>query len=326
MSKLRRLPPLATLRVFEAVARHLNLTRAAGELGMTQSAVSYQLKQLEEWLGLPLVLRTTRSAALTEEGRVFAASLHGIFDQLGIAVETAQRKQVSGTLAITTFHTFGMHWLTPRLGSLHARVPDMTVQLDLDGRLVDFKREAFDVGFRVTENGGKWPDLISEELFTFDLTPMMTPSMRARLGADIVPEDLLRLPRIGMHQLAPNDVQGLGGDYMWRTWFEAAGATDSGSPLTLELQAQATAGQAVLAGHGVALLTPWLFRRELAEGLLIAPFSAVVPERNRCYFVYPADRAGDPKIVAFRDWLQDEIAAHNMLDVSSVRLAAASVR
>src|SRR5689334_20848898 len=151
------LPPLAAVRVFEATARHLSFTRAAAELGMTQAAVSYQIKLLEERIGVPLFLRRPRQVALTEAGQRFAPQVTEAFALLADAY-AAVRGIAEGTLVISTIQTFASNWLARHLGSFHLLHPSLAVRLETQSRMVDFAREEIDVGIR--SGGGKWPGLV----------------------------------------------------------------------------------------------------------------------------------------------------------------------
>ena len=146
----RQLPPLNALRAFEAVARSLSFTKAAAELGMTQAAVSYQIKLLEERLGAPLFLRHPRAVALTEAGQWLAPRTTEAFDILRDAYERfAEREQQ--TLTVNTMHTFAAQWLSPRLGRFQLRHPKIAVRMETTTRLVDFAREEVDVVIRSGE-------------------------------------------------------------------------------------------------------------------------------------------------------------------------------
>src|SRR5690349_7067844 len=134
MSKSDNLPPLAAIRVFEAAARHLSFTRAAGELGMTQAAVSYQIMLLEERVGAPLFLRRPRELVLTETGQRLAPETNRAFDILRDAFEDLARDD--GTLLVNTMHTFAAQWLAPRLGTFNLQHPQIAVRLETTTRVV----------------------------------------------------------------------------------------------------------------------------------------------------------------------------------------------
>src|SRR3954447_10884840 len=136
------LPPLSAVRVFEAAARHLSFTKAAEELGMTQAAVSYQIKVLEERVGTPLFLRLPRKVALSETGQRLAPAANEAFELLRTAFTSARDKS-QGVLSMTVVTTFATNWLVPRLGSFQYANPSLAVRLDTSTRLIDFSREEF---------------------------------------------------------------------------------------------------------------------------------------------------------------------------------------
>lgn len=290
------LPPLAAVRVFESAARHLSFTKAAAELGMTQAAVSYQIKLLEERVGVPLFLRRPRQVALTEAGRRFAPAVTEAFALISEAYASA-RNIAGGTLTISTVQTFASNWLARHLGSFQIAHPQLAVRLDTSSRMVDFSREEVDIAIR--SGGGKWLGLAVHMLFPADFAPMLSPRLAESIGGVREPADLLKLPI-----LDPRDP-------WWTRWFATAGvATDDlarrpGS----SMGSQASEGSAAVAGQGVAILTPAFFTAELADGRLVQPFDLVSDDGHGFYLVYPEARRNVSKIRAFRDWLLAEVAA-----------------
>jgi LysR family glycine cleavage system transcriptional activator len=286
------LPPLAAIRVFEAAARHLSFTKAANELGMTQAAVSYQMKVLEERIGAPLFLRRPRQVALTEVGERLAPAVTDAFNQLRAAYDDA-RGGGRATLVISTVLTFASNWLARRLGSFQIAHPEIAVRIDASSRMVDFTREAVDIGIR--SGNGKWPGVVSHLLVKADFAPMLSPKLAEGIKR---PADLLKL-RI----LDPTDP-------WWRQWFAAAGVPDpelAGRPDT-SMGSQAYEANAAMAGQGVAVLTRAFFTEELAAGRLVQPFDIVCTDNHAYWLAYPEARRNVPKIRAFREWLLAEIA------------------
>lgn len=288
------LPPLATIRVFEAAARLLSFTKAAEELGMTQAAVSYQIKILEERIGGPLFIRKARQVELTEAGQRFSPRVTDIFRQLSEAYLSVQGG-AGNQLNITTTQTFAAGWLSRRLGSFQVANPELAVRVDSSNRLVDFAREDMDVGIRV--GSGKYPGLVSHYLFDGDFSPMLSPKLAESIGGVSKPEDLLKLPLLGSD------------DYWWVKWFTAAGVpynSKHARPGT-NFGAQSYEANAAIAGQGVALLTRHLYRGEIAEGRLVQPFDTVGTDDDGYWLVYAESRRNLPKIKAFRDWLLEEV-------------------
>ena len=290
MTMNENLPPLSALRVFEAAARHLHFTRAAEELGMTQAAVSYQIKLLEERIGSPLFLRQPRHLVLTDTGQRLAPGIIEAFDLMRTSV-AATRERAETTLAITTLVSFASNWLVHRLGAFQLRHPDIAVRLDTRNEAVDFGRTPFDLAIRA--GYGTWPGLDAHLLVRADFTPMLTPALADKVKT---PADLFDLKL-----LDPNDP-------WWRIWFEAAGIGYTRKTPTpeLKLDSQAYIGDAAVAGHGVAILTPALQADKLARGDLVQPFPLVCTDGIGFYLVYPHARRNARHIAAFRSWILSE--------------------
>lgn len=291
---MRQLPPLAAVRVFEAAARHLNFTRAAAELGMTQAAVSYQVRLLEERLGASLFRRDKGRVALSEAGLRAAPLVSSAFDTLDDAFAAA-RRETAAVLTISAASTFAINWLAPRLGSFQLRHPDLAVRLDASDTLVDFARDSADVAIRSTRQPG--PGLHSDRLFASEFMPMASPEFLVRYPL-AEPADLLAVPR-----LTPNDS-------WWQSWFTAAGVVAAGGDQAgLHLDSQVIEGAAALAAQGVALLNARMWTRELAAGRLIAPFALAATTGSSFWLVCPESRRNLPRVRQFREWLLAEVAA-----------------
>jgi LysR family glycine cleavage system transcriptional activator len=291
------LPPLAAIRCFEAAARHQSFTRAAEELGMTQAAVSYQIKLLEDRVGGQLFMRGARGVTLTEMGRQLAPSITEAFVQLRGAFAQL-RETAENVLNITALETFTTNWLVPRLGSFQLAHPEIAVRLDASGRMVDFTREEFDVGIR--SGDGKWPGLVSHGLLSAAYTPMLSPSLLEKYGPIDKPEDILELPLVD-----PTD-------NWWPSWFASAGVpgVNLSDRAGIRVMHQQLAGRAAMSGQGVAILMPAFFSEELASGRLVQPFPIVRDSPESHYWlVYPEARQRSQKIRAFRDWILGEVGA-----------------
>lgn len=291
---MRQIPPLTAVRVFEAAARHENFTRAAAELGMTQAAVSYQIRLLEERLGVPLFRRDKRRVTLTEAGRRAAGEAGRAFDILDAAFASL-RAEDEATLTITTSYTFANTWFAWRLGSFQMAHPDMAVRLLTNDDLADFAGEEVDAGVR-TGTGG-WPGLAAELLFMINFTPMCSPAFLAAHGGTLRPEELLNLPRIGPE------------DPWWGVWLRDAGVEppDELPQRGIRLGYQAHEGHAAMAGQGIAMLTPFFWRNDLAEGRLVRPFKQLSTRGWGYWLVSAEHRRLVPKIKRFREWLIAEV-------------------
>jgi LysR family transcriptional regulator, glycine cleavage system transcriptional activator len=289
-----KLPPLSAIRAFEAAARHESFTKAAAELGMTQAAVSYQVKLLEDRVGAPLFLRQARRVVLSEAGKRLAPPVAEAFHRLHGAF-AAMRETAEGVLAVTAVHTFATNWLVPRMGAFQVAHPDIAVRLEVSSRNVDFGREDFDVGIR--GGRGSWPGLKSHLLLPYRFTPLCSPDLLARYGPLDGPADLARVPRLFAH------------DDWWECWFQAAGipALPPAVPSTLAVEVQSMLGTAAASGQGVAMLMPAFFAADLAAGRLIQPFDLLATDGDSYWLVYAQERHNVPKIRAFREWMLAEV-------------------
>ncbi|MFD1883804.1 LysR substrate-binding domain-containing protein [Paracoccus pacificus] len=293
------IPPLPAIRAFEATARHLSFTRAAEELGMTQAGVSYQIRVLEEKLGGALFLRRPKGIELTALGQRLAAPTSEAFELLRDTFTSPADD--TGTFSISTLPTFAGNWLSQRLGRFQMAHPHLAVRLDSQDRLVDFKREDFDVAVR--HGLGKWPGLTAHKLFDIEFTPMLSPSLAEAAGAITTPADL-----VPMRWVDPSDPG-------WAIWLRDMGIDHPSCEARpgLRLGTQVHEARAAIAGAGIALLTPRFFRYELATGSLIQPFPHLSRDGKSYWLVYPTPRRNHPAIRAFRAFLNSEIAAEDMM-------------
>lgn len=290
---MRRLPPLSAVRVFEAAARHENFTAAAGELGMTQAAVSHQIRLLEDRLGQKLFRRERQRVILTEAGRRAALRAGRGLDEIEAAFSEL-RAEDDGALTISTTVTFANTWLAWRLGRFQVSHPDIAVRLSADNRLTDFA--AVDVAIRLGD--GDWPELSAHRLVTVDFTPMCSPAFLAARGGTIALEDLPTLPLI-----SPTEPS-------WTQWLHDVGLSPAVvGPLSgVQLDNQANEGHAAMAGQGIAILTPFLWRQDMADGRLTQLFAETSTLGQAFWLVYPEHRRRSAKIRRFREWLEAEVA------------------
>ena len=294
--KLSRKFPLNALRVFEAVARHLSFSRAGVELGMTQTAVSYQVKLLEEHLGEQLFLRQPRQIIMTATAERMMPNVGKGFELLNEAM--LQASQASGeTLEIHSSPTFASHWLARNLGSFQLDWPAIAVRLLRVSKITDFNRDPADISIRW--GVGPWPENECHLLGRFTFAPMLSPALADSLGGISRPEDLLRLPIIGAQQES------------WLHWFASAGveAPDLSAHRRHNYVEQDLCSNAALAGQGVAILNHIFFAEELASGRLVAPFNHPCRDEIGVWLVFPASRRNTPKIKAFRDWITKAVSA-----------------
>ena len=292
---MRTLPPLAAIRVFEAAARHGNFSRAADELGMTQAGVSYQMKLLEERIGAPLFARVGRAVVLTPMGQRIAPEVTAAFNGLDNAFAVARREN-DAVLAITASNTFASNWLAGRLGAFQVSRPGLAVRLDMGDAIVDLAAGDADVAIRTTREPP--PGLVCHFLMRAPIMPLASPGFIAAHAPIETPAQVMALQR-----LSPDDL-------WWQRWLDqvAGGLVASPSPPGLRLDSQLLDGNAAMAGQGVAILNPAMWKTQIAAGLLAPLLPTIAFSRSRYWLCYPEHKRNAPKVRAFREWLFAEIA------------------
>jgi LysR family glycine cleavage system transcriptional activator len=288
--------PLSAIRVFEAAARLLSFTGAARELGMTQAAVSFQVKALERRLDQALFRRLHREVALTPAGERLARAAGEAMTALRGAVSDISDLG-EGVLSITTMQTFAERWLAPRIGGFQVSHPKIAVRVDTTSHVADLLRGEADVAIRA--GGGVWPDMETIKLFPTSLTAVGPPEAVAALGPAPRPADLLDAPRVGQAS-------------EWQAWFLATGvdlpaAAQPRDRIVADNQVLEVA--AAVADGAFALASPIMFAADVAAGRLVQPFATTMPYGGGYWLVYPRDRRRARKIAAFRDWLLAQVAA-----------------
>jgi LysR family glycine cleavage system transcriptional activator len=294
--KLSRRIPLNALHVFEAVARLGSFTRAGEELGLTQTAVSYQIKLLEEGIGEPLFLRRPRQIALTETGLRMLPKVTQGFTLLAEALAEAQEGS-RDTLHINATPTFALQWLSRHLGAFQLRHAALAVRLSTTQEIIDFSREPADLALRAGR--GQWPGLREHRLMPIDFSPMLSPTLIEAAGGIEHPLDLLKTRLIDP------------GDPWWPIWFKAMGVPtpDLSGMTQSRMGAQVYEAGLAMAGQGTAMLTPAFYGDDLSSGRLVQPFATTASEGQSYFLVYPETRANLPKIRHFRDWILGEFAS-----------------
>ena len=300
----RFVPGTRALRTLEAAARHLNFTRAADELGLTPAAVSHQIKEFEDQLGVALFARTSRSVRLTEAGSVLFEASGEAMSLLNRAVAKAQKlARGQSLLKVTADAHFAAKWLMRRVDGFRALRPDIELRFDISFDLRDFDSDDVDVGIRF--GAGKYPGLIADRLFDNVIVPVCSPGL-LRNGPPLkTPRDLFN------HRLVHIEWSRQGVTWPnWRMWMAAAGIDDFDDSRTVVFGTSSDAIQAAIEGSAVALADFAMVAHDLSEGRLVQPFELGVrmaPE-FAYHLVYPQASAGDPRIVAFREWILDEAA------------------
>jgi LysR family glycine cleavage system transcriptional activator len=297
---LEKLPPLASVRAFEAAARHGNFAKAAAELGTSAASVSYHVRQLEREIGVPLFQRHAQRVELTEHGRAIAPEVTALFKALSAtfvsAVDAYEQR-----LSLTTLPTFGASWLTPRLGRFRTLHDDINVELDLSEAPRELGAGLFDAAVR---NGhGRWAGLRATKLFASVFMPLCSPALKDAAKHITDPRRKLGVPLLGRPD-------------WWARWYEALGVrADLSGRFGTTLQAEYLDAAAAIAGQGVTIGSPILLGDEIAAGRLVPAHDFVAADGRSFWFAYPAARARSRKIVAFRDWIvaEAEQAAANAI-------------
>ncbi|MBN9271431.1 MAG: transcriptional regulator GcvA [Mesorhizobium sp.] len=300
----RLLPGTRALRTLETAGRHLNFTRAADELGLTPAAVSHQIKEIEDQLGVVLFQRTSRTIRLTEAGSVLFDAAAEALDVLGRAVARAH-KVTRGTalLKVTLDAQFAAKWLMRRVEDFRSHHPGIELRFDIAYGLRDFELDDIDVGIRF--GAGKYPGLSAHRLFDNIIIPVCSPSLLASGLPLREPRDLFR------HTLAHIEWARQGVTWPnWRMWMQAAGVDDFDDSRTVVFGTSTDAVQAALDGSAVALADFAMVANDLSEGRLVRPFElGIKVAAEFAYFlVYPKETGNDPRIVAFREWILGEVA------------------
>lgn len=295
MSPLDRLPPLQTLRAFEAAGRLSSMTLAAEELNVTHGAVSRHIKTLEAHLGVALFERLTRRIVLTEAGAEFLPVVARSLTELSREAERLRSLNAATRLTLSTSVSLASKWLAPRLHRLMVRLPDYDVHLDVTDINVDLADGRIDAAVRY--GPGHYPGAIAERILDETVTPMCSPAYRSRIGAWSSPADLAGCTLLHEDRMLAN----------WEQWFALAGLAKLRSRGPAYSHGS-LAIEAALRGEGVVLGRSVLVAEDLAAGRLVAPFPELTLKAERGYdLVYRPATQDHPKVRAVRDWLADEI-------------------
>jgi LysR family glycine cleavage system transcriptional activator len=288
-----RLPSLNGLRAFEAAARHLSFTHAASELNVTQTAISHQIRRLEQELGIRLFVRQNRALALTPEAKDCLPGVRAAFNDLRLATDRLLRRENDHVLTVSTLASLAAKWLLPRLSAFQEAHPGIDVRITTSTSLVDFKNDDVDAAIRYGR--GQWPRLRADWLMADRLFPVCSPALLTGNRPLRCPEDLA--DHVLLHTSG-----GTSDD--WRLWLTAAGmpAQLSKHPgLTFDLTFMTV--QAAIDGIGVAIGRTSYVEADIAKGRLVVPFKITLPADAGFYLVSPEARADSPKLSAFRQWL-----------------------
>lgn len=293
----RRLPPLNWLRAFESAARHMSFTDAAEELGVTQAAVSQQVRQLEDWLGTQLFKRLPRGLALTDAGIAYLPTVRDGFDRLSAGTEQIFHNLGQRPVTLRASATVAALWLAPQLAAFRRMQPSIAVRVTTLYAPVDFGQDGVDIELRY--GAGNWPGVRSYRLFEEAYFPVCGPAYRADAPSLRTPGDL------GNHRL----IHVLGEREGWDRYFRESDMEPPALTEGLQCDSLIVALNACMAGGGVALATSPVADRLLGTGRLEDIFGRRFPARLAHHLVLPD--AGTParEVALVASWLLEQSGA-----------------
>ena len=296
LAAMRKLPSLNALRAFEAGARLLSFTRAADELSVTQTAISHQVRQLEDDLGVKLFKRRPRELALTAAGSALYPVLAEAFDRIAEATTRVRAQPESRSLTVSVTPTFGPRWLAPRLGRFWRDHPELDLRVHHSVQLTDFSRD--DVDMAVRWGRGEWSGVTAERLMRAQATPLCSPKLMRGAQPLRTPSDL-------KHHVLIRERN----TQHWTEWLAAAGVDDVDPLNGPEFDDINAIVHAALEGYGVMIGLPEMLSGEIEAGKLVAPFATKPDPAFAYYVVYPPGAMDRPDVRAFRDFLVREATA-----------------
>jgi LysR family glycine cleavage system transcriptional activator len=308
-----RLPPLNALRAFEAAARHLSFKKAAAELSVTPTAVSHQIKLLEEFLGLPLFRRLVRALELTAQGQAMLPKVREGLECFAVAVENARDRVDGGRLLVLSPPSFATRWLVPRLRRFTLTQPSLRLHIIRSRNAIDSETSVATAGFETVDlreedsqvvvrfGLGNYPGFRVDRMFGSDYVAVCSPKlMRSakplRQPADVRFQVLLHDDSIANERVRPS----------WEEWLRLADVSGVDSSAGPHFSDSGLAFVAAVDGLGIALASRPLVAVAIAEGRLIAPFDITVAQQYAYYVVTPEAISDRPAVKAFRRWLLEE--------------------
>jgi LysR family glycine cleavage system transcriptional activator len=296
-----RLPPLSSLRLFEAAARHQSFKLAAQELNVTPSAVSHGIVGLEQALGVELFVREPRKLSLTAAGALYLPYIADAFELIAIGTQRLPDRRTNRTIAVSCAPTLASRWLVPRLAQFRERWPNVGVRLDTSRRQVAFPLDGFDFALRLMR--GPLPGATCERLFGERLVPVCSPAYLEQLRDAHGQVELRRATLLHVDTASAD----------WQAWLDGAGNGAAHEPLDasagLRFDTVALALEAAANGLGVALARLPLTAADLASRTLVEASSQVVQAEPAYWLISAASADERPDLLAFRRWLLAEAEA-----------------
>jgi LysR family glycine cleavage system transcriptional activator len=300
---MRKLPPLASLRAFEAVARYMSFKKAAAELGVTSTAISHQIRLLEDTCGQPLLRRRPPPLRLTNAGeRLFPVLRNGL-DAFAAAVGSLSTPAAHSTLRVTSTSAFASRWLIPRLPRWKAAYPDVQLEVIGTDALVDLRKGEADVAIRFARMMPM--NFVVHELFRDNFLPVCSPKLPPN-GAVKRPTELLQHPLIHFDWMSPHPEAPT-----WSRWLAVARTVDPDlpdihKPWDLSFREEVHAIDAVVAGQGIAVCSDVIVSHELKTGVLVKAHDLSLPGYG-FYIVYVPGHVKTPMIEAFSGWMKSVV-------------------
>ena len=288
------IPSLQSLLAFESAARHLSFTRAAEELSVTQTAISHQIKALEERLEIKLFVRKRNALTLTPAANEYLRSVSEAISILAIASNTTRKKVVNTVLVIACLPAYAVHCLIPRLPDFQTKHPDITIHLSTSPHFDEFDNNTHDIAIRY--GAGRWSGMRTDLLHGEEFFPVCSPALLASIGDDgSEAERLARFVRIRtyFYSLYQDD---------WPAWLDAAGHGRIRFNGESVFQLQLTSQAAAVEGVGLAIGRTPLVNQALAIGTLVRPFDTRVASSSSYFLTSTAAKAKLPRVAQFREW------------------------
>jgi len=305
MEQRRRLPPLNALRAFEAAARHLNFSRAADELSVTPGAVSQQIQNLEDYVGVALFKRTPKGLLLTDPAQIALPALREAFDRLAEAASMLTAAVDGRRLTVSVAPSFAAKWLVPRLGHFEALHPQVDVWISAGMELVDFNSGEIDIAIRY--GAGRYPGLEVVRLMQETVIPVVSPALLESQPLND-PADLAG--HILLHDGSPDADESCPD---WTMWLAARGVRGVDGTRGPRFNQSSLVIEAAVGGRGVALAKRALAQADLDAGRLVSPFQITTAVDFAYYLVHPKPKGRLPQVKAFMTWLVAEAEAHEAM-------------
>lgn len=294
-TKYKNIPPLRAIKAFEASARLLSFTLAAEELHVTQAAISHQIKNLEQLIGVQLFERFNRSLKLTFEGRLYLVSIRNALENIEKATRQLKSRDASGTLNISVMPSFATKWLSKRIWRFQQQNKNLDVRISAFEWLTDFKKDDCDIAIRYSANPS-YAGLKSELFLEEEVFPVCSKQLFDSYNGELTPERLLKA-NLCHEDYASED---------WHDWFEVAGMKTKPQLRGTRFSHMVTVLEAVENDQGFGLGRTTLVQDDINRGLLVAPFDIKIKAQMSYHLVYPENTEGDQKLQLIRHWLLDE--------------------